>query len=238
VGHWSGCHAVAWDLNAPEFGDRRIGDGFQKHSYPFGLVVNADGKRFLDEGADFRNYTYAKYGREILRQPGQRAWQIFDAKVTHLLRDEYRIREVTRFRSDSLEGLAKSISEIDAGAFVRTVEEYNAAVQTDATFNPNIRDGRSTIGLDTPKSNWANTIDVPPFEAYAVTCGITFTFGGVRINERAAVLDDEGNELAGLFACGEMVGGIFYFNYPGGSGLTNGAVFGRIAGQSAGTSDS
>ena len=238
VGHWSGCHAVAWDLNAPEFGDRRIGDGFQKHSYPFGLVVNADGKRFLDEGADFRNYTYAKYGREILRQPGQRAWQIFDAKVTHLLRDEYRIREVTRFRSDSLEGLAKSISEIDAGAFVRTVEEYNAAVQTDATFNPNIRDGRSTIGLDTPKSNWANTIDVPPFEAYAVTCGITFTFGGVRINERAAVLDDEGNELAGLFACGEMVGGIFYFNYPGGSGLTNGAVFGRIAGESAGTSDS
>jgi tricarballylate dehydrogenase len=237
VGHWSGCHAVAWDLNAPEFGDRRIGDGFQKHSYPFGLVVNADGKRFLDEGADFRNYTYAKYGREILRQPGQRAWQIFDAKVTHLLRDEYRIREVTRFRSDSLEGLAKSISEIDAGAF-RTVEEYNAAVQTDATFNPNIRDGRSTIGLDTPKSNWANTIDVPPFEAYAVTCGITFTFGGVRINERAAVLDDEGNELAGLFACGEMVGGIFYFNYPGGSGLTNGAVFGRIAGESAGTSDS
>ena len=151
-------------FNAPEFGDRRIGDGFKKHSYPFGLVVNADGKRFLDEGADFPNYTYAKYGREILRQPGQRAWQIFDAKVTHLLRDEYRIREVTRFRSDSLEGLAKSISEIDAGAFVRTVEEYNAAVQTDATFNPNIRDGRSTIGLDTPKSNWANTIDVPVAE--------------------------------------------------------------------------
>ncbi len=97
-GHWSGCHAVGWDANAPEFGDLAVGDGFQKHSYPFGIMVNARGQRFVDEGADFRNYTYAKYGREILAQPGQIAWQIFDAKVTSLLRDEYRIRQViTRY---------------------------------------------------------------------------------------------------------------------------------------------
>ena len=95
-GHWSGCHAVGWDANAPEFGDLAVGDGFQKHSYPFGIMVNARGQRFVDEGADFRNYTYAKYGREILLQPGQIAWQIFDAKVTSLLRDEYRIRQVSR----------------------------------------------------------------------------------------------------------------------------------------------
>src|SRR5262249_50989252 len=81
-GHWSGCHAVGWDRNAPEFGDLAVGDGYQKHSYPFGIMVNASGKRFVDEGADFRNYTYAKYGRVILAQPQQFAWQIFDSKVT------------------------------------------------------------------------------------------------------------------------------------------------------------
>ncbi|MGZ3375457.1 MAG: FAD-dependent tricarballylate dehydrogenase TcuA, partial [Phenylobacterium sp.] len=95
TGQWSGCHAVQWERNAPEFGDLAVGDGFQKHSYPFGILINARGERFLDEGADFRNYTYAKYGREVLKQPRQFAWQVFDAKVRHLLRDEYRIRQVT-----------------------------------------------------------------------------------------------------------------------------------------------
>jgi tricarballylate dehydrogenase len=235
AGHWSGCHAVAWDLNAPEFGDINVGDGFQKHSYPFGIVVNKEGRRFIDEGADFRNYTYAKYGQEILRQPGQSAWQIFDAKVTSLLRDEYRIRQASRFRADSLEELAAKLDGIDASAFLETVAAYNAAVSQDVAFNPNVKDGRSAVGITPPKSNWANTIDSPPFEAYAVTCGITFTFGGLRINERAVVIDEEGGEMDGLFACGEMAGGLFYFNYPGGSGLTAGSVFGRIAGRGAAT---
>src|SRR3546814_10820117 len=79
-GNWSGCHAVGWDFNAPEFGDLTVGDNFQKHSYPFGIMINADGRRFVDEGADFRNYTYAKYGRVILNQPNQFAWQVFDQK--------------------------------------------------------------------------------------------------------------------------------------------------------------
>ena len=99
-GNWSGCHAVGWDRNAPEFGDLSVGDGFQKHSYPFGLIVNGRGRRFVDEGADFRNYTYAKYGRAVLEQPGQFAWQIFDRKVAHLLRDEYRIKRVTKVSAD------------------------------------------------------------------------------------------------------------------------------------------
>jgi len=101
-GNWSGCHAVGWDRNAPEFGDLSVGDGFQKHSYPFGILVNARGRRFVDEGADFRNYTYAKYGRAILEQPGQFAWQVFDRKVSHLLRDEYRIKRVTRVSAETL----------------------------------------------------------------------------------------------------------------------------------------
>ena len=129
-GHWSGCHAVGWDRNAPEFGDLAVGDGFQKHSYPFGIMVNAEGKRFVDEGADFRNYTYAKYGREILQQPGQFAWQIFDAKVMHLLRDEYRIRQVTKVTADTLEELAAKLDGVDADGIPRDVARFNAAVDT------------------------------------------------------------------------------------------------------------
>ena len=112
---------------------------------------------------------------------------------------------------------------------------YNAAVRADIPFNPNVKDGRRTEGLAVPKSNWANTIDEPPFEAYAVTCGITFTFGGLRIDTGGQVLDTESEPIPGLYAAGELVGGIFYFNYPGGSGLTSGSVFGRIAGASAAT---
>jgi tricarballylate dehydrogenase len=235
-GHWSGCHAVGWDRNAPEFGDLAVGDGFQKHSYPFGIMINARGQRFVDEGADFRNYTYAKYGRVVLEQPAQFAWQVFDSKVLHLLRDEYRIRQVTRARADTLEDLAGKLDGVDRGAFLREIAAYNRAVRRDIPFDPTVKDGRRTEGLAVPKSNWANPIDTPPFEAYQVTCGITFTFGGLRIDNEAAVIDTEGEPIPGLYAAGELVGGLFYFNYPGGTGLMSGAVFGRIAGTSAGKS--
>ena len=235
-GNWSGCHAVGWDRNAPDFGDLAVGDGFQKHSYPFGIMINANGERFVDEGADFRNYTYAKYGGEILKQPGQFAWQIFDAQVSDLLRDEYRIREVTKVSAESLEHLLEKIDGVDASRARMTIDEYNAAVPTGIEFNPNIKDGRATVGLPVPKSNWANRIDQPPFSAYAVTCGITFTFGGLRVDNQARVLDMEQTPIPGLFAAGELVGGLFYFNYPGGTGLTSGAVFGKTAGASSGSS--
>lgn len=233
-GNWSGCHAVGWERNAPEFGDLAVGDAFQKHSYPFGIMLNADGRRFVDEGADFRNYTYAKYGRVILAQPGQFAWQVFDRKVVHLLRDEYRIRQVTKVTADTLEGLVAKLDDVNGAAALDEIQRYNAAVKRDVRFDPNVKDGRGTTGLPVNKSNWANTIDEPPFEAYAVTCGITFTFGGLRIDTGARVLSTDGPPIPGLYAAGELVGGIFYFNYPGGSGLTNGAVFGRIAGAAAG----
>src|ERR1043166_10119246 len=181
-GHWSGCHAVGWDQNAPPFGDLAVGDNFQKHSYPLGIMVNARGERFVDEGADFRNFTYAKYGAVILSQPDMFAWQLFDAKVVDLLRDEYRIREVTRVRADTLEELVEKLEGVDAKRCLQTIKEYNSAVRTDVPFNPTVKDGRSTNGLPVPKSNWANVLDTPPFEAYAVTCGVTFTFGGVTIS--------------------------------------------------------
>src|SRR5512146_1331595 len=104
-GNWSGCHAVGWDYNAPEFGDLAVGDNFQKHSYPWGIMINANGERFVDEGADFRNYTYAKNGRIILMQPKQFCYQVFDNKIIPMLRDEYRIKRVTKIRANTLEEL-------------------------------------------------------------------------------------------------------------------------------------
>lgn len=233
VGQWSGAHAVQWDMNAPEFGDLRIGDNFQKHSYPWGILINNDGHRFLDEGADFRNYTYAKYGREMLDQPGLGAWQVFDAKVAHLLRDEYKIPEVTKVKSDTLKGLAEQMDGMDAKQFLSTIEKYNSAVEEVVAFDPTLKDGRRTTGLDVNKTNWANTISEPPFEGFHVTCGITFTFGGLRITTDTEVVGGDGLPIPGLYACGELVGGLFYFNYPGGTGLTSGSVFGLIAGREA-----
>lgn len=232
-GHWSGCHATAWERYASDFGDMTITPQYQRHSYTFGIVVNELGKRFLDEGADFRNYTYAKYGHEVLKQPNQVAWQIYDGKVLHLLTDEYRTRSVTKVRADTLEGLIAQLDELDQKQLARTISEFNDAVEENVPFNANTLDGRGATGLAVPRSNWANKIDTPPFEAYAVTCGITFTFGGVRINLEGQVMNTEGRPIAGLFAAGEMVGGIFYNNYPGASGLTSGTVFGRLAGTSA-----
>jgi tricarballylate dehydrogenase len=232
-GNWSGCHATGWDRNAPEFGDVNVGDQFQKHSYIFGLLINADGKRFVDEGWDFHSFTYAKYGGEVLKQPAQFAWQVFDSKVSKLLRSEYRIKFMTKVSANTLEELAPKLEGVDAKAFLDEMKAWNAAVRQDIPFDPTVKDGRTTKGLAVPKSNWANTLDTPPFQAYAVTCGITFTFGGLRVNTDTQVIDTDERPIPGLYAAGELVGGLFYFNYPGGTGLTSGSVLGRIAGASA-----
>ncbi len=232
-GNWSGCHAVAWDMHAPDFGDLDVGDNFQKHSYPLGVVLNAEGRRFVDEGADFRNYTYAKYGGEILNQTGQFAWQVFDAKVIPLLRDEYRIKRMTKVSADTLDELVQKLEGVDADRALATLRAFNAAVDVDTPFDPAAKDGRGTRGIDPPKSNWANPLDTPPFEAYGVTCGVTFTFGGLHVDAEARVVGVDGTPIPGLYGAGELVGGLFYFNYPGGTGLTSGAVFGRTAGRNA-----
>ena len=233
-GQWSGCHSVAWERYAGDFGDVEHPHAGYRHSYPFGIMVNSEGQRFVDEGADFRNYTYAKYGRVVLQQPGSFAWQIFDQQVKHVMRDEYKLRGATKVVADTLEGLVEKMQDVHPQNFLDTVRDYNAAVKQDVPFDPNVRDGRTTVGLAVNKTNWANTLDKPPFEAYSVGCGITFTFGGVKIDTGCHVLDIEDQPIPGLYASGEMVGGLFYFNYPGSSGLMSGAVFGRISGQSAG----
>ncbi len=231
-GDWSSCHSVAWDAGADRAaGNRELTNQLTRQSYPIGIVVNENGQRFLDEGADFRNYTYAKYGREILRQPNGRAFQLFDAKTRPLLRtEEYDSRPISEAVADSLPELAAKLG-IDPDGLVRTVTEFNGSI-VDVPFDPAVKDGRAAR-VDPPKSNWAQALDTPPYYGYAVGCGITFTFGGVRIDESAAVLDESGTRIAGLYAAGELAGGLFSGNYPGGTGLTAGAVFGRLAGEHA-----
>ena len=231
AGHWSSCHAVTCDVNAPDFGDWEVVGLHQKHSYQLGIVVNVRGERFLDEGADFASYTWARYGRELLLQPQRVAFQLFDAKVADLLSDEYRIPQATRVEASTIEGLATAL-DLDGEALAKTVVEFNAAVRA-GDFNPNVLDGKGTSGLQIPKSNWALPLDTPPYTAYPVTCGIAYAFGGLKIDAKSSVLDNRDHQIPGLYAAGGMVGGLFYYNYPGGSGLCAGSVFGRIAGSSA-----
>ena len=231
-GHWSGSHAIAWDAGAPDHGDLLLTNRLSRQGYPFGLVVNTDAERFLDEGADFRNYTYARYGAAILEQPGGLAYQLYDAKTRPLLSEvDYGHDGITMATSDTIADLAAQVG-LDPRRLTETVDAFNAAT-IGGTFNPAIRDGVGTAGIKPPKSNWAQPLDTPPFYAYPVTCGLSFTFGGVRIDEQARVMHESGVPIPGLLACGELVGGLFFHNYPGGSGLMAGAVFGHRAGVSA-----
>lgn len=236
-GNFEGCHATPMDFNMPEYGNLEIPFIERKHyrkiSYLFGLMLNAKGERFVDEGLDFRNYTYAQFGAAVLKQPNNLAWQIFDAKVDKLLYSEYKTHDASFVEADTLEELVDKLHGVNPQQALATLQAYNASVDTQTSFDPTIKDGKSTRGLSLNKTNWANVLDTPPFKAYPVTGGITFTYGGVKVNTSAEVLNEKSEPIAGLFACGEMVGGIFFYGYPGGSGLTSGAVFGRSAGYSA-----
>ncbi|MBB6453716.1 tricarballylate dehydrogenase [Salirhabdus euzebyi] len=231
-GDWSMCHSIGTDANAPKVGDfTKPGDIFKKHSYPLGIMLNKNGERFVDEGADFRNYTYAKYGREVLKQPDQVAYQIYDAQVREMLRDEYDRDEATSYKANSLEELADQL-DVNKKQFLKTIKEYNQSVQN-GKYEPSEKDGKGTKGIMPPKSNWALRLEQPPYYAFPVTCGVTFCFGGVKANTNAEVLNKNDQPIKGLYASGEMIGGIFYENYPGGTGLMSGAVFGKTAGKSA-----
>lgn len=251
VGNWSGCHSVAWDANAnPHIGDREASNEFTKSGYPLGLMLNVDGHRFVDEGIDMRNYTYAKFGKAILQQPEQLAFQVWDAQTSPWLRsEEYREERVERIVADSLEELAEKCGQRglrDKAAFIDTIREYNEAVYayrqehgSSLKWDPAIKDGLSTQSsrkqLALAKSNWALPLDKGPFLAVKVTCGITFTFGGLKVDPSTAQLVHAATSrpIPGVYCVGEMLGGLFYSNYPGGSGLTSGAVFGRRAGRAA-----
>ncbi|MBT0770013.1 FAD-dependent tricarballylate dehydrogenase TcuA [Kineosporia sp. J2-2] len=232
-GDWSTCHSVPWDASYPENeSNRTLTNRLSRYGYPLGILVNRQGRRFLDEGADFRNYTYAKYGKVILEQPGAVAFQVFDATTRAMLAAyEYDMPGIRPIVADSLGELAAAM-DIDVDGFVRTVAAFNASVDTSRPLDPTVKDGRSASAHPV-KSNWASAVEMPPYYAYPVTCGISFTFGGLRGNTAGQVLDPSGAPIPGLFACGEALGGLFSGNYPTGAGLAAGMVMGRRAGSLA-----
>jgi tricarballylate dehydrogenase len=197
--------------------------------------VNIDGRRFADEGADIASFTYARIGRGVQEQPHRLAFQLFDAKTEPMaalpMQREYYATAVP-ITANSIEELADMLG-LERRALVHEVATFNRAVDTVTPFDPTVLDGKSTQGLTPPKSNWALRLDTPPFVAYPVTSGITFTYGGLQINCRAQVLDTSEQVIPGLYAAGELTGGFFYYDYPGGAGLTRGAVTGLLAGRSA-----
>lgn len=231
VGHWGAAHASPQDINAPVMGDITKTPVIPRYSYTYGISVNADGKRFFDEGENEFAMTYAKIGKMIGDQPRAIAYQIFDQRTVRLLQKRYSTGEAVE--AESITELANKL-KINPTALERTVSEFNVACPKVGNFDPQHLDGLCTSSsLAIPKSNWATPIDRAPFVAYGVTCGITFTYGGIASDVRARVLNNEGKPMPGLYCTGEIAGGVFYHNYAGGAGLTKGAVFGRIAGREA-----
>ena len=231
-GQWSGCHATPISADWGNFAPRELTDRSNRLSYLYGVMINRVGKRFVDEGADGAMFTYAKYGRAILAEPGAKAYQLFDSQVVHLLEPRYSTSEP--IMSDTIEGLIEQLDIDDKKQALKTVLEYNAAAKHAADgFDPSQKDGLTTQGLALEKTNWATKLEKAPYYAYSATGGITFTFGGLRVDENTQVVGTDWRPIKGLFACGEMIGGLFYDNYPAGTGLVSGATFGRIAGRQA-----
>jgi len=227
-GNWSGCHAAPINDDPHPSDKEKFNRSMSHMSYNYGLMVNLDGKRFVDEGADLAFLTYAKYGQHILAQPGRITFEVFDAKCEELLDIFY--AERNRIDANSIEELAERLG-INQEALSDTVTQFNRS--TEGSFDPSILDGLHTVGISPVKSNWAQKLDNPPFFAIPAICGITFTWGGLKINRQAQVLNTADEVIPGLYTAGEMVGGIFYNNYSGGTGQLTGAIFGRIAGANA-----
>ncbi|CAN5177718.1 FAD-dependent tricarballylate dehydrogenase TcuA [soil metagenome] len=239
-GQWSGCHATPISADWGDFAPREMTDRSNRLSYVYSVMLNRAGKRFVDEGENTQLMTYAKFGRAILAQPGAKVWQLFDSSAVPFLEPRYSTSKP--ITSDTIEGLIAQLDIENKAQAIETVRQYNAAARLQggtaaadpsAAFDPTKLDGLSTQGLELDKTNWAVPLSKPPFVAYSATGGITFTFGGLRVNEQAEVIGTDWRPIPGLYACGEMVGGLYYDNYPAGTGLVSGATFGRIAGRNA-----
>ena len=226
AGHWQGAHATPIDSTYPEV---EIGSKANRYGYPYSITVNTLGQRFFDEGEARHSYTYAKTGWAVLGQPGALAYQIYDQTTIPLLGNRYEFS--TPIEADSIDELAGKIG-IDPTILNHTVREFNNSVRKDVAFDPKILDGKCTEGITPKKSNWASPIEKPPYWAYSITGGVTFTFGGLQINTQAQVLNTSNNPIRGLFASGDIVG-LFFHNYPSCTGQTRNVVFSRLAGRNA-----
>jgi tricarballylate dehydrogenase len=226
IGDPTQCHAVALDARAPKFDG---GITTRLDSVPYSVVVNRDGDRFYDEGEDVWPKRYAIWGRLIAQQPGQIAYSICDAKAFPLFMPSV----FPAIKADTLEELAAKM-KLDPTKVRQTIDGFNKAIKPGQVFDNLKLDGNATDGLTPNKTNWARSVDKPPFYGYPLRPGITFTYLGVRVNEKAQVLMDNGQPAGNLFASGEiMSGNILGKGYLAGFGMTIGTVFGRIAGQEA-----
>ncbi|MGE3628105.1 MAG: FAD-dependent tricarballylate dehydrogenase TcuA, partial [Hyphomicrobiales bacterium] len=225
VGDPTQCHAVAIDARAPKFD----GGIVTRHDcIVFSVVVNRNAERFYDEGEDFWPKRYAIWGRLLADQPGQIAYSIFDSKAD----GQFMPPVYPAIEAATLEELAGKL-ELDGDALSRTIADFNAAA-TATAFRPDILDGKGTVGIPIPKSNWAVPIDAPPYRAFPLRPGITFTYLGTRVNRNARMVMQDGKPSANMFAAGEiMAGNILGKGYLAGFGMTIGGVFGRIAGEEA-----
>jgi tricarballylate dehydrogenase len=221
-------HSVAVDARSPRFDGGIV---TRVDATPFGIVVNRDGRRFYDEGQTFWPKRYAIWGRLIAEQPGQSAYVIFDAKVRHLFIPPL----FPPLRAPTLEALGLELG-LPVASFLQTLTAFNLSLTLDRPFDPAVLDGVATVGIDPPKSNWAQPIDTPPFYAYPLRPGITFTYRGLKVDGATRVVGSDGIPFENVFAAGElMAGNILTVGYLAGIGLTIGTVFGRIAGREATT---
>jgi tricarballylate dehydrogenase len=225
-GQWRGAHASPVDVDAPSM---EMDNHVNRYAYTFGITVDRHAQRFFDEGERHRTYTYAKTGWAVLQQDGGTAFQIYDQQAKEHFPSAYATAAVVE--ADSIRELATKIG-MDPDALQATVDEFNASIDSSVPFDPTIEDGRGTKGLSPVKTNWARPLTEAPFMAYGVTGGITFSFGGVKVNRSSQVLNTTGDPIAGLFANGDIVG-MFYHNYPSCSGMTRNVVFGGRAGAAA-----
>ncbi|HVB97899.1 MAG TPA: FAD-dependent tricarballylate dehydrogenase TcuA [Candidatus Dormibacteraeota bacterium] len=225
VGDPTQCHCVAVDARAPKFDGGIV---TRLDCIPFSIVVDRDGNRFYDEGQEFWPKRYAIWGRLVARQQGQVSYSITDSKAEQLFMPSV----FPAVRGETIGELATQLG-LDPSALEITVQNYNRAVRPGA-FNPKVLDDCKTEGIDPPKTHWARTIDTPPFIGYPLRPGITFTYLGVKVDENAAVLMQNGQPVSNLFAAGEiMAGNILGQGYLAGLGMAIGTVFGRIAGREA-----
>jgi tricarballylate dehydrogenase len=226
IGNPKGFHAVSVDARSPQFDGGIV---TRIDSVPFGIVVNQKGTRFADEGEDLWPRRYASWGGLIAEQPGQAAYSIFDSRQ----HGKFIPGVYPPIMAMSIPELAGGLG-LDSSAVEDTVCDYNAAIPADEPVDYSTLDGRKTSGLTPPKSNWAQRIDKPPFYAYPLRPGITFTYLGVAVDRNSRVATVEGSGFRNIFAAGEiMAGNVLTKGYLAGIGLTIGTVFGRIAGESA-----
>jgi tricarballylate dehydrogenase len=225
IGDPTQCHAVAIDARAPRFDGGII---TRLDCVVFGIVVNRDAERFYDEGEDVWPKRYAIWGRLVAGQPGQIAYIVFDRSASTLFMPSL----FPAIEAPSIAELASKL-ELDPAALEKTVATFNAAVRP-GTFDPTVLDDCRTEGLTPPKSHWARRIETPPFYAYPVRPGITFTYLGTKVDRQARILMADGKPSANMFAAGEiMAGNVLGKGYAAGIGMTIGSVFGRIAGREA-----